>query len=197
MPKSAPASKPQSAVPILREWKRARTKNKKTGCTRVFNKSGELIAGAEKYFEWVARNPFRQMKIETTAGKSKKWASIHPRVPTLDGFCLFLGISRRLWNAWQDPQEQNAYRPDLLPVMAEITSMIRDEKFAGAAAGVFRGNIVARDLGLADRMEVSGRDGGPIVSQSDVQAALTVEEKSSAYQLLLKKIDEAGGNGNR
>ena len=43
-----------------------------------------------------------------------------------------------------------------------MEQIIRTQKFEGAAAELLNPNIIARDLGLADRSEHSGPGGGPI-----------------------------------
>jgi hypothetical protein len=37
----------------------------------------------------------------------------------------------------------------------------REQKFTGAAAGLLNGNLVARELGLADKAEVTGEGAAP------------------------------------
>ena len=57
-----------------------------------------------------------------------------------------------------------------------MCEIIRTQKFAGAAADLLNANIIARDLGLADKNEVTGKDGGPVEVKelSDLQAAQRV-----------------------
>lgn len=51
--------------------------------------------------------------------------------------------------------------------MHEAEEIIRRQKFEGAAADLFNPNIIARDLGLADKSELTGKDGGPIETKSE------------------------------
>ena len=43
---------------------------------------------------------------------------------------------------------------DFSQVITRIGKIIYDQKFSGAASGFFNANIIARDLGLADKKEI-------------------------------------------
>ena len=81
------------------------------------------------------------------------------RAMTLDGLYLFLDITRQTFDNYRE-------RDDFFTVTMQIEATIRSQKFAGAAADLLNANIIARDLGLSDKRELSGVDGGPI-RQSD------------------------------
>ena len=66
------------------------------------------------------------------------------RAMTIDGLTLFLGIDRRTWNAWRDQE-------DFSEVVMKADQVIREQKFAGAAADLLNPNIIARDLGLTEK----------------------------------------------
>ena len=59
---------------------------------------------------------------------------------------------------WQDYTEKD----DFSAVTTRIEDIIYEQKFTGAAADLLNPNIIARDLGLADKKEVSGPDGDAI-----------------------------------
>ncbi|MDC9826565.1 terminase small subunit, partial [Devosia sp. ZB163] len=44
-----------------------------------------------------------------------------------------------------------------------VDEIIRAQKFEGAAAGLLNPNIIARDLGLADKQELTGKGGSPLM----------------------------------
>jgi hypothetical protein len=100
------------------------------------------------------------------------------RAMTEDALCLHLSISTRTWRQWAE-EKNDAYRPDLAPVIERARTIIRDQKFAGAAAGLLNPILVARDLGLADKQEISGPNGGPIES---ITPEMTPEEASEIYR---------------
>lgn len=83
---------------------------------------------------------------------------------------MFLDIAEATWQEWRKS------RADLSGVMAHVEQVIYQQKFAGAAADLLNPNIIARDLGLADRKEHTGKDGGAIKTESttDVELARQV-----------------------
>lgn len=69
---------------------------------------------------------------------------------TLASLCIYLDISERVWRDWRKD------RKDLIPVITRVDAIIRDQKLTGAMVGAYNGNIVARDLGLAEKQETKG-----------------------------------------
>lgn len=83
------------------------------------------------------------------------------RAMTIDGLCIFLDIARDTWNNYRE-------RQDFLAVCQRVEQIIRTQKFQGAAADLLNPSIIARDLGLADKSELSGPDGGPVRQSIEV-----------------------------
>ena len=59
---------------------------------------------------------------------------------------MFLRIS-------QETLREYRKRPEFSGVIRAIDESIKNQKFEGAAAGFFNSNIIARDLGLKDKIE--------------------------------------------
>jgi hypothetical protein len=53
-------------------------------------------------------------------------------------------------------------KPEFHPILDWVEDVIYTQKFEGAATGLLNANFIARDLGLADRSELTGKDGAPI-----------------------------------
>ena len=66
---------------------------------------------------------------------------------TIGGLCIFLDVSHDTWIEWRKT------RADLSEVITRVESIIYEQKFTGAAADLLNSNIIARELGLADRSE--------------------------------------------
>ena len=64
---------------------------------------------------------------------------------TLASLCIFLDITQKTWCEWRSE------RDDLREVITRVDEIIRDQKLTGAMVGAYNHNIVARDLGLADK----------------------------------------------
>lgn len=117
-----------------------------------------------EYFEWNEANPLWEMKAfaNGTTAKVQKM-----RAMTLGGLFLFLGIDKSTWSLWRN-KDSDIYRPDLLNVIKRAEEIIRTQKFEGASADLLNANIIARDLGLADKVnsQHTGEGGGPIQTAS-------------------------------
>lgn len=127
-----------------------------------FETADMLADACEQYFQWVAENPLHEAKAFAYQGTVAVEAMPKMRAMTIMGLCLFIGITQRQWMNWR------LERPDFLPVMEAVEEAIRTQKFEGAAADLLNANIIARDLGLADRSEVTGKDGADLVPKQDV-----------------------------
>lgn len=115
-----------------------------------------LWAACVEYFEWVEKNPLQEAKPFAYEGKVTIAKLPKMRAMTIRGLCLFLDVTEHTWRNWRDQ------RPDLQPVLTRAEDVIYEQKFSGAAAEMLNPNIIARDLGLADKRELTGKDGGPV-----------------------------------
>ena len=79
-------------------------------------------------------------------------------------FCLFLDICENTWTNYKK-------QPDFLSITLEVEKVIYNQKFAGAAADLLNPNIIARELGLADKQqnEHTGVDGKPIAHSVEIK----------------------------
>lgn len=114
-----------------------------------------LWEAASEYFEWVDNNPLHADNLVTFQGSAKHVPIAKMRAMTVTGLCIFLDIS---FQAWTEYRERQGYGE----VTTRIDEIIRTQKFEGAAADLLHPNIIARDLGLADKSELAGKDGGPL-----------------------------------
>lgn len=109
-----------------------------------------LWAACVEYFNWVADNPLYADQLVTFQGTAKHEPVAKMRAMTIGGLCLFIDVTEQCWRLWRDE------RPDLLAVITQAEAVIYEQKFTGAAADLLNPNIIARDLGLADKKELSG-----------------------------------------
>jgi len=145
----------------------------------------ELKAACIEYFEWVTQNPIHEDKVISSKDGPEHASLIKMRAMTIEGLCVFLGICRNTWKNLSKKSENDPKRDDFLRVVSFVESVMHEQKFTGAAAGVLNSNIIARDLGLKDQTqsEVSGPNGTPIPV---IKADMTQEDAANAYQDLLK-----------
>ena len=93
---------------------------------------------------------------------------------TIEGLRLFLDIGYQTWRDY-------CKREDYSEVTAKIEDIIRTQKFSGAAADLLNANIIARDLGLADKKEIDGN-----MSVSD----MTEDQLDARLKALISQAEE-------
>lgn len=129
------------AAPIGNQFWKMRTKH---GRDRLFADPDTLWAACCEYFEWVEANPLIEMRPFAYQGVVTQEPVPKMRAMTLTGLQFFLDVDSQTWANWR-------LMEDFIGVVNKAESVIRDQKFAGAAADLLNANIIARDLGLADK----------------------------------------------
>ncbi len=129
-----------------------------------------------EFFDWVEDNPLKEGRLTTYRGLSTVEELPKMRAMTIEGLCIFIDVSAVTWFEWKKT------RADLANVIESVEKVIRTQKFTGAAADLLNANIIARDLGLADKREIGGPDGTPmefVVTVPGVTDVLTNPDNSS------------------
>jgi len=124
----------------------------------IFASPDDLLACCNEYFAWVEENPLWEDKLVTFQGAATHEPVAKMRAMTIGGLCIFLDIDRTTWIEY-------GKREGFSKVTREVEEIIRDQKFAGAAADLLNANIIARDLGLADKAELTGKDGSDLIPE--------------------------------
>ncbi len=104
---------------------------------------------AFQYFAWIEKNPLMETKAFSN-GTTKKLPKM--RAMSELAFCLFAGISRETFNKYKSGKEE---WKDFSDISNAISDIIYSQKFEGAAANFLNHNIIARDLGLKDKTELT------------------------------------------
>jgi hypothetical protein len=125
-------------------WKLAKNP---IGTEKAIPSPEHLWEKAQEYFQWCDDNP---LHAKDWVGKDAKEVYKELMRPyTIGGLATYLGISERgLWN-YGNREEYKEY----FPIHAHISQIIRTQKFEGAAVGLFNAGIIARDLGLVDKVQ--------------------------------------------
>lgn len=140
------------AAPVGNKFWTARSSH---GRNPIFATPDDLWSACVEYFDWVDKHPLYEAKPFAYQGDVTIKNVAKMRAMTIDGLCIFLDIARRTWDGYCE-------RDDFVPVTTRVAEIIRTQKFQGAAAELLNANIIARELGLADRSELSGAGGGPV-----------------------------------
>lgn len=139
-----------------RAWKRRIHENFKK-----IKKPEELMAMVCEYFQWLEDNPLMEGQIKSFEGSHTIEELPKMRAPTLAGLCAHLGIHRDTWGAWRRGERC----PEFATVVEWTEQIMYDEKFTGAAAGLLNPMIIVRDLGLSEKNELTGANGGAIQTE--------------------------------
>lgn len=147
----------------------------------IFAAPDDLWSAVVEYFEWVDDNPLLEEKVFNGKDGIARATIAKMRAMTISGLCIFLDIDRKTWDAYRD-------RPDFTHIVTRAEEIIREQKFSGAAADLLNPNIIARDLGLADKQEHTGKDGADLIPEDR-----TDRDLAKAVAVLLAKGINAGG----
>jgi len=140
--KAKPKKKSTTFKPGNKMWNR----RNRAGPLPKYDDPEVLWAAAVRYFEWALKNPVEENKIFCSFGDITLGTLKKTRALTNNGLCIELGISLNTWATYRES--------DLLKeVCSQIADIIYEQKFSGAAAGIFNSSIITRDLGLIDKRE--------------------------------------------
>lgn len=132
----------------------------------------DLLAACYEYFEWVENNPLQQDNLFAYQGTVTHEPMLKMRAMSFSGLCIFLGISGDCLNNYRHGRPD----PAMKAVVAMVDDTLRTQKFEGAAAGLLNPNIIARDLGLVERQELTGKDGKPIEVENQISPSTKLME---------------------
>ena len=145
------------AAPIGNQFWKLRSSH---GRKPIFADPDQLWEACCEYFEWVEANPLREEKVFNGKDGIVRAEVAKARAMTVEGLCLFLDIAKPTWAEYRK-------REGFEEAVARVDDVIRTQKFEGAAAGLLNGNIIARDLGLSDKQELTGKGGGALFGNWD------------------------------
>lgn len=143
------------AAPVGNRFWEARSSH---GRKPIFAHPDELWTAATEYFDWVESNPLYEDKVTSFQGVNTHEPIAKMRAMTISGLCIFLDIARSTWDDYRANE-------DFSGIVTRVEEIIRDQKFSGAAADLLNANIIARDLGLADKSEHTGKDGAALIPE--------------------------------
>lgn len=112
-----------------------------------FKTPHDLWDQAKEYFSECDDNPLEVSEVTTTEKGMFSKIKLHKVPYTWEGLYVFLGISHL---------DDYKKKDDFSGIITHIGNVIRNQKFSGAAAGLFNSNIIARDLGLSEKKELNG-----------------------------------------
>lgn len=119
------------------------------GVPKLYKTPEELWLKAVEYFEWCNSNPLESIEYY---GKDATMCEVPKmRAYTITGLELYLCISSLRDYRDASKPTYKAFQQ----VITRIEKTIYTQKFEGASAGLLNANIIARDLGLTDKQEIT------------------------------------------
>lgn len=154
--------KGESPIPEERWWEeraRAARAEGRIDPKRKFVDAQDLWDAASEYFEWVQNHPLYSTHTFKIHSKVVTQDVPYDRPFTVNGLCLYLGISNTTLNEYYR-------REDFQETVEMIYQVISTQKYEGAVVGIFNPMIIARDLKMKDGTEVSGPNEGAIETEN-------------------------------
>lgn len=142
------------------------------GREKLFSSAKVLWEAACEYFQWCEDNPLYEDKVSFYQGVPSHDPVEKMRAMTISGLCLFLDIEQQTLNNYESKKGYEEF----FGVVKKIKEVIYDQKFTGAAADLLNSNIIARDLGLADKRDI--KEEKKII---DITEAMSPEDAAKAY----------------
>lgn len=131
------------------------------GRNKIFETPEIMFAAAVEYFEWTEKNPLKKQIVYQ--GEVAKDPEKLMRAMTIKGLCIFWGVNSDYLNDFIGNLDFSKDQDkDFSRVIKTIKEIIETQKFEGASAGLLNPNIIARDLGLTDKKELSGSVENPL-----------------------------------
>lgn len=133
-----PTSRKRSGAEIVDASK---TNSKPPWRPRLISSPNQLLDRFVSYAAFTEEHPLQEEKLFVYDGKVVRVKLRKSRALTVAGFCSFLGVTPQTWRYWR------RNRSDLSDAVELIGDAIYANKFEGAAAGLFKANIISRELG--------------------------------------------------
>lgn len=134
----------------------------KHGRDKIFKTPELMWEAAVEYFIWCEDNPLmdtvvQKIKVDRDTEEIKLVEVPKMRPFTMQGLCQFLGVNTVYFNHFETDLKEKTddMSKDFNKIVTHIRETVFNQKFTGAASGFLNANIIARDLGLTDKKEVS------------------------------------------
>jgi len=146
-----PASNRSTQFKIGNQFWKMRSKH---GRDKLFATAELLWEAACEYFQWCDENPW----YKNEAVKAGDHFGEHVQIPiarpyTIKGLCIYLDCNSEYFRQFKASLGNE--QTDFSRIILLIEETIYTQKFEGAAVGAFNSNIIARDLGLTDKKDVT------------------------------------------
>jgi hypothetical protein len=135
------------AAPKNNSFWELRTKH---GRDKIFESPDMFLKAAYEYFKEVDKNPWYHNEVVKSGKDAGKVLPIPTSRPyTIEALCVFLGITYQTFLNY----ETSDTHKDFFEVFTHVREVIENNQFEGATVGAYNANIIARKLGLSDKVD--------------------------------------------
>jgi hypothetical protein len=128
----------------------------KHGRDKIFTEPETLLESAKSYFQWIDENPLLSSEVVKYKDNYEIVEIPKKRPYTLTGLCIFLDVNVDYLTRFENGlKNDNETDKDFRRVITYIRETLYTQKFEGAASGFFNPSIIARDLGLVDKKDLT------------------------------------------
>jgi hypothetical protein len=140
--------------------------NQNIGRKPLFKTPEELWEKAIQYFQYIDDNPILKTDFKGKENEIVKYDLQRPY--TWQGFYVFLGVK---------DLEHYKTKAVFSEILTHIGNIIYSQKYEGASVGIFNHAIIARDLGLTERIDhtTKGKEMGAYKDWTDEQIEAEIE----------------------
>ena len=128
----------------------------KHGRDKLFTTPELLWQAACEYFQWCEDHPLYETRGFAYQGVVTKEVFPKMRAMTLSQLCFYLHCNEAYFRTFKRQLPEG--EKDFNTVIHDIEKTIYDQKFQGASADLLNANIIARDLGLKERTDMTSDD---------------------------------------
>lgn len=125
---------------------------------------------AISYFAWCEENPHISSQVVKYPLHYELACIPQMRAFTMRSFLAHAGLTKAAYEAAKA-------KPEFEVVCELIESIIYDQKFTGAAAGVLKESLISRDLGLGEKVDHTSSDGSMTPSHVDESVVKSLADK--------------------
>ena len=149
---------------LFKKGNKAWERRSRHGIEKTIKSAKLLLDAFNDYHDWCVDNPLVEIKPMVVSDGKGEGSSVDKvevnriRAMTLAGFCVFMGTNRQYWGTFKAQLKVNGNTTetevsDFNKVIRFIEDAMFQQKFEAAAAGLLKENLIARELGLADKTE--------------------------------------------
>lgn len=159
----------------------------KRGVRPIITDAFDLWEKAIAYFNWCDNNPLSKSELVKHQGDAEEFSVTLGRPYSMDALTIFIGVSGAYFRGRKatltDKEADNTATTEeleLLDTIHLIESVVRNQRFDGAAVGIFKENLISRVDGYADNINQN--------NTGEVRQNIVVRDQNTADNL--KKLDE-------